>query len=85
MSNVPSMIAFSSPVRTIDACDLSPQTMRSAFIKTDLPAPVSPVIAVKPSWNGTLASAMSVKLFIVSCFNIRPLTKFYFSNSIILL
>ena len=49
-----------------------PTTTRKAPIRTDLPAPVSPVMAEKPVPNWTWVSSMRAKLRIVSCSSISP-------------
>ena len=68
--NTPSMIAFVQPFLTILVDARSPRSKPIASINNDLPAPVSPVIAVKPSLKSILMLSIMAKFLTVKLSNI---------------
>ncbi len=62
--------ARAAPVRTISPSARPPRHKPRASMAMDLPAPVSPVIAVIPLWKSISSSRTMAKLLMVSCASI---------------
>ena len=56
----------SAPERMTFLSARSPRSSEMVLMSTDLPAPVSPVITLKPSSNSTSAASIRARFFILT-------------------
>src|SRR5688572_10051300 len=76
VSNTPSTVARSVPVRTTSAAPRSPSNKPSAPTMMDFPAPVSPVSTLNPGPSGSVSDSMIAKFLIRSSVSIPGLISF---------